>query len=469
MASKKQAAEKVKPEAPAAAQPAAPTHKPGMKIIAMRVENIKRVHFAQIRPKGAIVTIAGNNGQGKSTILDAIDWAINGTGNITSAPIRKGARTGRIEVDLGDYKVVRDFTIVEGGKEPFITKLTVMGRHKEKFPSPQSLLDGFMGTISFDPLEFIRMKPDTQLKALRSLVTLDVDLDKVEEERKEAYDTRREIGREVDSAKARLAALPVPPEDLPKEPIDTLELTTRLEGAANFNSVIAAQEQKQAAHKEKAHQYTRAADQQRADAQHYRQQAEQADQLAIEADNAAQAELDEAVKMKIAERVDTAEVSRALQAAQVTNGAIQRRDAYKSVAYQVQDAETKWNEQDAIVKAKEKEKVDSISRAKMPIAGLTIGEGEVLFNELPFTQASNAEQIRISVALGMASNPTLRVLRIKDGSLLDGKSLKLIEEMTVAHDYQTWIETVQAGDRVAVVMEDGEASGAEAEKDSKNG
>lgn len=468
MASKKQAAEKVKPEAPAVV-PATPTHKPGMKIIAMRVENIKRVHFAQIRPKGAIVTIAGNNGQGKSTILDAIDWAINGTGNITSAPIRKGARTGRIEVDLGDYKVVRDFTIVEGGKEPYITKLTVMGRHKEKFPSPQSLLDGFMGTISFDPLEFIRMKPDAQLKALRSLVTLDVDLDKVEEERKEAYDTRREIGREVDSAKARLAALPVPPEDLPKEPIDTTELTKKLENAANTNSAIAAVEQKKAGHLEKAEQYRLARDNERGQAAHFRQLAEEADSRMMEADRAAAEEAKTAEAIVPAQRVDTAEVSRELQAAQVTNGVIQRRDAYNSVAGQVQDAETRWNEQDTIVKAKEKEKVDSISRAKMPIAGLTIGEGEVLFNELPFTQASNAEQIRISVALGMASNPTLRVLRIKDGSLLDGKSLKLIEEMTVAHDYQTWIETVQAGDRVAVVMEDGEASGAEAEKDSKNG
>lgn len=467
MASKKKAAEKVQAETPAAVAPAAPTHKPGMKIIAMRVENIKRVKFAQIRPKGAVVTIAGNNGQGKSTILDAIDWAINGVGNITSAPIRKGSRTGRIAVDLGEFQVVRDFTIVEGGKEPYITKLQVFGKHKEKFPSPQSLLDGFMGEISFDPLEFIRLEPKKQLESLRKLVTLDVDLDQLDAEKKTAYDARRDAGRDVDSAKARLQATPMPPEGLPEKPIDTVALTEKLQNAAKHNIAVAEQEQKKVGLAEKATRYEDAAKNEFNLVQDLMKQTEEARQRGLDAVAAARNCHDEAEAVEIGAKIDTAEVGRELQEAQVTNGEIQRRDLYQSVQAQVKEAETKWAIQDTTVKTKEKERADAIARAKMPIEKLSIGDGEVLYDELPFSQASNAEQIRISVALGMASNPTLRVLRIKDGSLLDKHSLKLIEEMTVAHEYQTWIETVNAGDRVAVVMEDGEATGDEAEKDQE--
>jgi hypothetical protein len=98
----------------------------------------------------------------------------------------------------------------------------------------------------------------------------------------------------------------------------------------------------------------------------------------------------------------------------------------------------------------------------MPIEKLSFGEGEVLYDDLPFEQASNAVQIRVSVALAMESNPTIRVLRIKDGSLLDKKSMTIIEDLAAAHDYQVWIERVETTGTVGVVMVDGEATGEEA-------
>ena len=77
---------------------------------------------------------------------------------------------------------------------------------------------------------------------------------------------------------------------------------------------------------------------------------------------------------------------------------------------------------------------------------------------MPFSQASSAEQIRVSLAMAMSLNPKLRVIRILDGSLLDADNLALITEAAVAADYQVWIERVSDPSETAVVIEDGEVA-----------
>jgi hypothetical protein len=64
-------------------------------------------------------------------------------------------------------------------------------------------------------------------------------------------------------------------------------------------------------------------------------------------------------------------------------------------------------------------------------------------------------------AIAMAANPELRVLRIKDGSLLDENGLRLVAEMADAGDYQVWIEQVDTSGKVGIVMEDGAIRDAE--------
>jgi energy-coupling factor transporter ATP-binding protein EcfA2 len=458
-------AEKSK-QAPAAEKaPAAPTQqlKPGLKIIGMLVENIKRVKFAQIKPRGNVVIVSGDNGSGKSSVLDSISWALTGTSTIPSMPIRKGQHHGRIAIDIGDFKIVREFTRVDGGKDPYLTKLLVFGRNKERFPTPQALLDGLMGAISFDPLEFIRMEGKKQLDTLRKLVTLDVDLDAIEAEKKAAYDARRDAGRDVESAKNRLAGLQVPPEGLPEQPIDTAALAAKLSTAAEHNGKIQLQKAEQETYREAAHAVTLRMAQTNRDIDALRERILELEK-SLTADHDKVKHLSEkAEAMTFADPIDTAEVAAELNQAQTTNGAIQRREAYLSVKAEVTAAEARWTAHDEKVKAKDKERLDAITRAKMPIEGISIGESEVLFDDIPFAQASNAEQIRVSVALAIACNPTLRVLRIKDGSLLDKESMALLQTMATKADYQLWIERVEAAGEVSVVMEDGEATGEETE------
>ena len=98
---------------------------------------------------------------------------------------------------------------------------------------------------------------------------------------------------------------------------------------------------------------------------------------------------------------------------------------------------------------------DALAAATMPVDGLGFDDHGVTFNGVPFGQASAAEQIRVSLAMAMALNPSLRVIRILDGSLLDADSMAAIAAMAKAGDYQVWVERVADDADTAVVIEDG--------------
>jgi hypothetical protein len=100
------------------------------------------------------------------------------------------------------------------------------------------------------------------------------------------------------------------------------------------------------------------------------------------------------------------------------------------------------------------DKAAKIAAAKLPIDGISFGEGQVLLNDLPFDQASDAEKLRTSVAIAMAANPKLPVVLIRDGSLLDEDGLRLVAEMADARGAQVWIERVGTGG-VGIVLENG--------------
>ena len=107
------------------------------------------------------------------------------------------------------------------------------------------------------------------------------------------------------------------------------------------------------------------------------------------------------------------------------------------------------------INQRQSDKQAKIAAAAMPVAGLGFGQGIITLNGLPFDQASDAEQLRVSVGIAMASNPQLRVIRVRDGSLLDEDALRQLTEMAVAQDYQVWIERVDSSGTVGFVLEDG--------------
>jgi hypothetical protein len=117
---------------------------------------------------------------------------------------------------------------------------------------------------------------------------------------------------------------------------------------------------------------------------------------------------------------------------------------------------TRYTSPQTMLDALDAKRDASLAAAKFPVDGLGFTDDGVTFKGVPFGQASSAEQITVSLAMAMALNPKLRVIRILDGSLLDPDSMQTIAAMAGENDYQVWVERVSDTSGVGVVIEDGE-------------
>jgi DNA repair exonuclease SbcCD ATPase subunit len=419
-----------------------------MRILRLEASNIKKLTAVEITPDGNLIQITGPNESGKTSVLDAIFWALAGTKHIDSQPIRRGEESAKIRLNLGDGTdteliVTRTFSTTGP------SKVMVESTEGARFPSPQSMLDKLLGSLTFDPLAFARATPAEQLDMLRKLVTLEIDIDKLDFDYRRLFEERTEINRTVKHFTERVKAIEVP--DGP-EPINVEPIMARLEGASAQN--IAAVK--------RTNEGTYLRDMirdRKADAQRHRELAAEEERKA----EVFEGELAALMMQPAIEMIDEAALRAELRDAMQVNEVASARKAAETnrnaMRGELTDAESKSEVLTGRMEALQATRRNAIAAAEMPITGLGFGEGEVTYNDLPFAQASGAQQLKVSMAIAMAANPKLRVLRIKDASLLDQDSLAMIADLADAHDYQVWLEMVDTSGTVGIVMEDGHIAG----------
>lgn len=421
-----------------------------MRIVEFQAENVKKLKVVVIHPKPGpgVVQITGPNGSGKTSVLDSILYTLAGTEDLPSQPIRRGADKGAVLLDLGDIRVMRKFT-------PTGTALIVEGKKGERYQKPQQLLNTLFGHMSFDPLAFTRMKPKEQAEELRSLVRLEIDPDAIDTAHKSYYDERTVAHREIKGLQAQVDAISIVAE-LPEKPIDISKLIAELEEAGTKNAAIATATSDR---QRKADFITET----RAAAQRLLDEAAALEAKAKEMRDLATAKRSQALqdetnlkREKVQEPVDTSALRESIENARATNTQIERREQKAALQAKLDEQVELAKKLGEAMKAREQTKAEAIGKAAMPVEGLGFENGEVMFNGFPFSQASGAEQLRVSLAIAMASNPELRVIRIVDGSLLDDASMEIVKKMAIERDYQIWIESVDTSGKVGIVMEDGE-------------
>jgi len=450
-----------------------------MKIVKLTAENLKKLRAVEITPQGDIVTISGRNSQGKTSVLDSIYWALAGTASVQGQPIRKGEHKARVKIDLGTIVVERKFADAPDGK--LTTSVTVESADGARFPSPQRMLDDLVSTLSFDPLAFARMEPKRQADELRRVSKIEIDIDKLDAFNKSDYDKRTEINRDAKAKRAQAEgiAIPIVSADTPR---DDGELVEQLRKAGEHNASVDARKQRRHSAQERIADLTvrgNAAGERVANAlanakaqyEHAIKEAAAALELAQAAaeTNASdgRAMLEEAQKLAqqlrdadpLPELIDTAALSREIAAALALNDALRVRNAAvdrkSSLTEESVILESAARDITARMEGREAAKAAAIKAAAMPVPGLGFGDGMVTYNGLPFDQSSSAEQLRVSMAIAIAANPKLRVIRITDGSLLDEDSLKIIAAMAKDNDFQVWLEVVSSDGKVGIVIEDG--------------
>ena len=431
-----------------------------MRIVSLQAENIKRLKAVQIKPEGNTVVISGRNGQGKTSVLDAIWFGLGGGAATkeTPRPIRDGEKSASVTLDLGDYIVTRSWTANDK------SYLKVENKDGARFPSPQAMLDKLVGHLSFDPLAFAQMDNKAQLQALLSVVKLDVDPGELDANRKEAFDERTQVNRIAKQLEGQLGGMPAPEPGLPPTEISAADIMAEIEAATAQQRQNDSKRNELREAERKVGNWHRIVRDGEADIHELEQrlaklrEARAKDQQAA---SDAQAIADSlAAEVVALTDPDLSVYRQRLATVEKINAQIRAARDRAGVVSRLREARL---ESDALSRRManiDQRKSEIMQSAAFPVEGLAFDEDGITYNGIPFRQCSDAEKLRISMAMAMALNPRLRVIRITDGSLLDSHNLRVIEDLAASNDFQVWIERVDESGKVGIYIEDGEVKSA---------
>jgi hypothetical protein len=420
----------------------------GLKIISLTAENIKKLVAVHIVPTGNMVQLTGKNGQGKTSVMDCISWAFEGKAKIQQCPIRFGENNAWIEIDLGPYVVKRTFKTRKDGE--WDTTITVTSKDGSEFKQPQTLLDTVFGDLAFDPLKFSRASRDEQVEMVEGLVK-DFDFKKSRAEEALVYEERTVVNRKAkESSLTHMSFKDVPvPEP---EKVDVKDLTQQLAeaGQANIAKERIVQEKDRAI--DAATKEIQEAENNIITSENAIQEARKAivdleDVINRQRVRKTQAEGAKRLAQSIEppKSVDINGLKTNLDSAQAKN-AIHETWTKKNEAKQlVEKYEAESKGLTTVIEGIQQKRRDAVANAGIPVVGISFSEEGVLLGTTPFEQASDAEKLRTSIAIAMAANPTLRVIRVRDGSLLDEEGMQLLAKMADEKDCQVWVERVGSG------------------------
>lgn len=403
------------------------------KILRLTASNVKRITAIDITPDPSkpVITIGGKNSAGKTSTMDCLEWAFAGGRTIPASAVRKGARKAEIMVETEEYVIEK--TVKAGGQ----TTLVVTAKEDEDgkaISSPQALLNKLHGDFTFDALAFSKMSPKDQRAMLVKLSG--IDLDEIDGEIERTKEVARGAASNHDLAFSQIAGMSVPATKPGTEVLSLSALNEKLTKVQtdNTNNDILAANIKNAAIE-------------------FDELEVSIDALLIKRkDKKAQLETQRA---RLVDHVDIDPLIAKIEGLAEANQAIVDANRY----YEKKSTIDALDEAQEAAKAAHKEaktvKLEALEQADMPVPGLGFDDDGVTFKNIPFGNLGSAEQLRLSVAMAMALNPELHVIRIMDGSLLDSESMAMIEEMAGEKDFQVWIEVVDETGKAQVVIEDG--------------
>lgn len=401
-----------------------------MKVIKLKAVNIKKIKTAEIEPKGNLILISGKNGQGKTSMMDCLLYALAGKREIPTMPIRNGQDKAEITLDLGELKVVRTFTKND-------TYLRVLTKDGAEYPNAQARLSELVRSIYFDPMKFAEFSAKDQKQTLLDLIGVDITTEENAETK--AREERTFVGRMLKQAEGELEGIPAPTkEDRQVKEVSVVELSTNLSELQQVKRDI-----------------------QTADSQ------VEIRTHAVETLKAQLKDAEEALRRATAVKEtlskknpdldkQIAMIQESMQNAEATNNTVREVQHYAEAEGRVKEHRANYDEMSEKIGQLQKAKEEKLKAAKMPVEGLGVTADGVTYNGIPFEQLAKSEQIRVSLAMAMAQDTGLKLIRIMDGSLLDSDNMKVIKDMAVARDYQVWMEVVDESGEVGFYIEDGE-------------
>ena len=412
-------------------------------ITALEAENVKRIKAVEITPAPTGLTlVGGNNNQGKTSVLDALAWALGGDKFRPAAAARDGAITPpHLKVTLSNGIVVE-----RRGKNSTLTVTDPTGRR-----AGQQLLNEFVEVLALDLPRFMdasdRDKADTLLK----IIGVGEQLTAMDQRIKALYDKRTAVGQIAPQKKAYAEEMLSYPE-APAEPVSALELIQQQQEILLRNAENQRQRDRLAEVTHAKHRY--ADELQRLDE---RIEALQAQRRELKASYDAAVVAEESATKTVAQLRDesTAALEESIRNVEDTNRKVRANLDKARAEDEAAEMSAQYSKlTDQITEARRK-RTALLDSADLPLPGLGVEDGCLTYHGKHWRDMSGSDQLRVATAIVRRLNPNCGFV------LLDK-----LEQMDLATlvEFGHWLETeglqaiatrVSTGSECQIIIEDG--------------
>ena len=407
-----------------------------VKISALELENVKRIKAIQLVPtENGLTVIGGRNAQGKSSVLDAIAWALGGNKMKPKAPNRDGAETpASIHMELNNGLIVE-----RSGKNGTLKVTDSRG-----LKGGQALLDEFVGQLALDLPRFMVASDKERADYLLGILGVSDELARIDGEIKSAYDERRFVGQDADR-KAKAAEDMTYYADAPAETASISELSVKLQRAIAFNSENAAARDN----------VNRMYDELMRTEREIKELTDRLDTLTAQHNDYVVTYNAEAERVHGLVDVDTEHIEKAISEAEDINTMVR---ANQRKADTQREAEQLAETRDALTKkldALRAERVALLDNAGMPLAGISVDGGVLSYNGHVWSDMSGAEQLRVATAIVRATKPECGFVLVDKLEQFDTQQLSEFATWCESEGLQVIGTRVATDDSCTVIIEDG--------------
>ncbi len=406
-----------------------------MKINKLEIENVKRIKAVKIEPtKDGLTIIGGKNNQGKTSVLDSIAWALGGERFRPSQAQREGS------VIPPNLKVVMDNgLIVERKGKNSDLKVTDPSGKK----AGQQLLNEFIEQLALDLPRFMSANGKEKANTLLHIIGVDAKLADLEKQETELFNSRQALGRIADQKEKYAKEQPYFL-DAPDTPVSASELIHRQQEILAKNG----ENQRLRANLHRLEQERQQINDQLSDL--LRKQAEIEEKLRV-AKLSAEDLHDESTAELEKSLADIDEINRKVRANldkdKAEEDAKHYRKQYQNMTVEIENIRS--------------EKAALLYSTELPLPGLSVADGELIYNGAKWDCMSGSDQLKVATAIVRKLNPKCGFVLLDKLEQMDLDTLQDFGQWLEAEGLQAIATRVSTGDECSVIISDGYVEGQE--------
>ena len=408
-----------------------------LKINNLEIENVKRVKAVRLEPtQNGLTVIGGKNGQGKTSVLDAIAWALGGDKFRPSTPERDGSMVPpALKITLSNGLVVE-----RRGKN---SDLKVIDPNGNK--AGQQLLNEFIEHLALDLPKFMRSTNKEKADILLQIIGVGDQLHALEVSETQLYNRRTEIGRIADQKKKYAAEMVSFPE-APKELISASELISQQQG-------IMAKNGENARKRLQLSEIGKNVDFLKAKADRLKEELEKANY------DYAIALRDLGVAQKSAEQLQdesTEELEASLANIDAINVKVRSNFDKDKAEIDADDYTRQYNDLSGEIDGIRTQKTDLLKGANLPLPDLSVEGNELVYRGYKWDNMSGAEQMKVATAIVRKLNPQCGFVLLDKLEAFDADALHEFGEWLEAEGLQVIATRVSTNkEECSLIIEDG--------------